>query len=336
MFDSLDSLLHIPSVTALIDSILIVAGCSPVGNEDYNHRLAERRALSMRTYLRWKHLEIAQAHPIVMTPIGIDYAGYRALKSGDSQLSEREIWQLLQYTTVRLRMKDGSYIYKGADSPVEAVVESGGLPALEAVNNAGDTLVADRAEMSDEREAPATDTAFLPQNNGGGFRFYVSSNLLYDALLLPNLAIEIPFAGGRWSARAYGYWAWWPSDAQRWSSYRVQWAGVSLRRWMGDRFFAGAYVSGGDYALRLFPSNEDSMGYMSLRSWSAGVEGGYSLPIASRLNLELMLGLGWFGGTQYKYNRSRCANCYPWRGTKQVNYFGPTKAAVSLVYRIGE
>ena len=68
-------------------------------------------------------------------------------------------------------------------------------------------------------------------------------------------------------------------------------------------------------------------------NWAAGVEYGYSLPIARRLNIDFTIGLGYMGGTYYEY--TPIDNCYVWQATKQRHWWGPTKLEVSLVWLLG-
>jgi hypothetical protein len=90
-----------------------------------------------------------------------------------------------------------------------------------------------------------------------------------------------------------------------------------------------------NYDVRLFPRTLNDMGYLSTESRSMGITYGYVLPIGRRWDLEFSLGAGYFGGMYYEYNRSTCADCYPVRNRKERNYYGPTRAAVALIYRIG-
>lgn len=68
-------------------------------------------------------------------------------------------------------------------------------------------------------------------------------------------------------------------------------------------------------------------------NYSAGVEYGYSLPVAYRLNIDFTIAVGYWGGTYYEY--TPVDNCYVWQATKERHWFGPTKAEISLVWLIG-
>ncbi|NLX80687.1 MAG: DUF3575 domain-containing protein [Proteiniphilum sp.] len=67
-------------------------------------------------------------------------------------------------------------------------------------------------------------------------------------------------------------------------------------------------------------------------AFGGGISYGYQWPIAKRLNLELNIGAGY---AYLLYDKYKCVKC----GEKQEsdvkdNYFGVTKAAVSLIYFI--
>ena len=68
-------------------------------------------------------------------------------------------------------------------------------------------------------------------------------------------------------------------------------------------------------------------------SYGAGIEYGYSLPVAKRLNIDFSLGIGYLGGKYMKY--LPMDGHYVWQYTKQRHWFGPTKAEISLVWLIG-
>jgi Protein of unknown function (DUF3575). len=176
------------------------------------------------------------------------------------------------------------------------------------------------------------------------FYIAVKNNMLFDMALLPNLAIEIPFGKNyRWSAEVEGHWSWWDSGADKYHFHRIQMAGVELRRWFANKtgnplngWYAGVYGYGGTYDLRLFTNDDDDKGYLSDWSYSAGLSIGYAKPIAGRLNLEFGLAVGYLGGKYKKYDVSDCRdNTFPWLSTHNRNYFGLTKAKVSLVWLIG-
>ncbi|MDR0995476.1 MAG: DUF3575 domain-containing protein, partial [Tannerella sp.] len=101
-------------------------------------------------------------------------------------------------------------------------------------------------------------------------------------------------------------------------------------------WFAALYGMAGTYDIRLFPKDYKSPGYQSNFAYTLGLAAGYTLPIGRRTYLEFELGLGILGGEYKKYRASYCDGCYPLLEKKRSHYFGPTKAAINLVWNIGK
>ena len=105
------------------------------------------------------------------------------------------------------------------------------------------------------------------------------------------------------------------------------------------RSFVGAHALGGQYNVGGLKNNLSFLGTdfsvvsdRRYQGWfaGAGIAYGYAWILNKHWNLETELGLGW---VYTRYDVYPCATC----GTKLVkgkshNYFGPTKAAVNLVY----
>jgi hypothetical protein len=334
MLEALDSLLRDPRVTLSIDTIEIFGACSPVASEEYNRRLALRRAQALKAYICWKHPDVSEAHPVAMRALGIDHEGYRALKQSGRPLTEKQIWDLLQYATVRLLMRDGTHIHAGSESPVKAIVEDTPemlIPLPVGLLSTPDTILPPKIVM-----LPAVAPALTKH---GWPLIAVGTNLLYDAAALPNLSVEFSL-NHPWSILMQGAWAWWDTREPNYWSYRIQMLWLEGRYWPEDGapltgWHAGLYAAIGDYDIRLFPKGPDPLGVLSRSSWSAGLTGGYALPLDRHWRLDFVLGIGYLGGSYVYYNHSRCVDCYPQRGEeKQRRYLGPTQAAVSLVYKI--
>ena len=66
---------------------------------------------------------------------------------------------------------------------------------------------------------------------------------------------------------------------------------------------------------------------------NSGIEYGYSLPVANRLNIDFSIGLGYLGGNYIKY--FPFDNDYYREKEIKMRYFGPTKAEISLVWLLG-
>jgi len=169
----------------------------------------------------------------------------------------------------------------------------------------------------------------------------LKTNLFYDAALLPNITAEW-YIGKQWSLAVEGNWNWWTfgNPVQNHTHYRIQAAGIELRRWLNSPnplqgHALGVYSMIGNYDIRFSPENEKSAGYLSYLSWSAGLSYAYSIPIARRFNLELGLAMGYIGGRYYKYDYCMMHQQWEQQAIYNRKYFGPTRIGVSLVWQLG-
>ena len=173
------------------------------------------------------------------------------------------------------------------------------------------------------------------------FYFALKNNLLYDAVLLPNITAEA-YLGKQFSLAIEGNWSWWTFDKPKkyeWV-HRIQSVSAEFRYWFNSPYplqghAVGVYSMIGDYDIRLFPKNEDSKGWLSYGSWSTGLSYAYSMPIADRLNLEFGIAMGYLSGKYYKYNY--CMMHERWEQQEKYNrkYLGLTRVGVSVVWQFG-
>ena len=162
---------------------------------------------------------------------------------------------------------------------------------------------------------------------------HLSTNMLYDAALVPNVGVEYAF-GRHWSAKVNAMYAWWSNDSRH-RYWRVAGATVEMRRWFGTNVEAfelrghhmGAYLGAYRYDFEL-----GGTGNMADFNYGIGVSYGYSMPIARKLSLDLGVSVGYIGGKYTKYDYEY--ECYMWKADMQRNYFGVTRAEASLVWHI--
>lgn len=168
------------------------------------------------------------------------------------------------------------------------------------------------------------------------FPMAIKTNLLYDALLIPNIGLEFSL-GKKWSLSANWMYSWWHNDRTH-NYWRIYGGDIELRKWFGrtsgGRLFTGHHA--GVYAQILtYDFKLGARGYLGDKwSYGAGFSYGYSFPVAKRLNMDFSLGLGYLGGKYKEYVYD--AGCYVWQVTRQRKWFGPTKAEISLVWLLGK
>lgn len=160
------------------------------------------------------------------------------------------------------------------------------------------------------------------------------TNFLYDAVLVPNIGVELNLYK---NFTVYGdiMYADWnlPSRHTYWNLYGAQ---AGMRKYFGkaasERSFTGHHA--GIYCQAL--AYDLQVGFIGQQTPSinigAGLEYGYSFPVALGFNIDVELGIGYLTGKYYEYDVKD--DHYAWRGTIHRNWFGPTKASVSLVWII--
>lgn len=167
----------------------------------------------------------------------------------------------------------------------------------------------------------------------------VKTNVLSDALLNPNAAVEIGLAP-KWTLDVSGEFNLWDmSHNRRWKHWVLQ---PEARYWFCDRFaghFVGAHLLGGQYNVGGLDFNFSFLGtdFSKLKDsryqgWfgGLGVAYGYDWVLSRHWNIEAEIGFGW---TYTRFDRFRCAGCgKKIEENKPHNYVGPTKAAVNIVY----
>lgn len=171
----------------------------------------------------------------------------------------------------------------------------------------------------------------------------LKTNMLYDLVALPNVGAEI-YVGRGVSLQASWMYAWWSSD-RRHRYWRAYGGDIGARLWLGSRA-RGKPLSGHHVGVMAGVLTYDfewgGRGYMGGKpdgtlwercNFMAAVEYGYSLPVSRRLNIDFSIALGYIGGRYIEYDPG--LNDYIYRASRRLNWWGPVKAEVSLVWLIG-
>ena len=164
----------------------------------------------------------------------------------------------------------------------------------------------------------------------------LKTNLLYGATATPNLQLELGLSKKSTLELGAGM-NWFEfSDNKKFKHILVQ---PEYRYWFCETFngsFIGLHAHGAQFnvggwdipvgRLDAFKNNRYE-GYL----YGAGISYGYQWVLSPRWNFEASLGGGF---ARIHYDKYQCATC----GTKlddgKYNYFGVTKAALSLIYII--
>ena len=179
---------------------------------------------------------------------------------------------------------------------------------------------------------------------GGGFShvsaqdWAIKTNVVYDATATVNLGVEIGLAK-RWTLDVSGNFNGWSrNESTKWKHWLVQ---PEARYWFCDRFsrhFLGVHALTGAFNVGGINNNISFLGsdfsVLSTRryqgyAYGAGVAYGFAFMLSEHLNLELEVGAGY---AYLDYDIFDCGYCGRRIGEGARHYFGPTKAAINLVY----
>ncbi len=189
----------------------------------------------------------------------------------------------------------------------------------------------------------ATDTTAPKPRERRPFYMSLSTNMLFDALAIPSAEAEF-YVGHNMSVAANWMYGWWNSNRHH-RYWRMYGGELSFRYWFGSaarrKPLTGHHVGVFGQALIYdfeFGGKGQMAGKPGASMWEScnygfGIDYGYSLPISSRLNIDFTIGVGYLGGKYYEYRP--IDGHYVWLSTKRRNWFGPTRAMVSLVWLLG-
>ncbi|MDE5839058.1 MAG: DUF3575 domain-containing protein [Paramuribaculum sp.] len=343
------------STTKRLKKIIFVGAASPEGSAAINKRLSQKRADNLFNYLS-DRVDL----PDSLTGFeweGRDWNGLYAMVQADKNVPDRdEVLQLIEEITEDIAAH-------GDNASNLAKIQSlkGGVPYAYMYSRMFPALRASKiytyydmpsllsringyAYFTPEKVAfdGFTPVVFVKKERKP-FYMSLSTNMLYDALALPNIGAEF-YLGKNWSIAGNWMYGWWDSDPQHryWRAYGGY---LAVRKWFGkaanEKPLTGNHI--GLYAgVVTYDFEFGGTGYMGglpgKTLWDRcntmfGVEYGYSLPISKHLNIDFTIGVGYLGGKYIKYVPDH--DFYVWKETKHLNWFGPTKLEISLVWLLG-
>ena len=353
-----------------LQHIRILSAASPEGNSALNKRVAKRRGERLRDYL--KETLVLPDSIFTVSSAGEDWQGLAALIAKEKTPWRNKALQIIRHTPEwvtrngkvvdgrkrQLQNLDGGKAWKymldnhfytlrtgavvvcevktlAAESPPSAA-EARPEPASQQAS--GQPASQQSASQSPSSPPfPAIPSQVHPEQEPppAASYFALKSNLLYDALLIPNLSLEASIGSG-WTLGAGGMFAWWSKDAKH-RYWRIYGGDLEIRKYFGtlskskplQGHHLGIY---GDFLTYDFEFG--AKGYQSKATYAAGIKYGYSHPIANRLNLDFALGIGYLH-SNYKTYVPR-DGCYVYQETKKRKWLGPTQAEISLVWLLGK
>lgn len=164
----------------------------------------------------------------------------------------------------------------------------------------------------------------------------IKNNLLYDLSLTPNISLEIGMSPKSTIALSAGYNPFNLGEYKRFKHWLVQ---PEYRYWLCEKFngsFFGLHIHGGEFSvadLKLpfnFMSQLQDHKYEGF-FYGAGIGFGHQWILSPRWSVEAEIGVGY---TRIEADKYPCAVCGDKLKSGTYNYFGPTKASVSIIYII--
>lgn len=345
-----------------LKKVEVTGAASPEGNIPLNKRLSERRANVLFNYMS-QYRELPDSL-MTFRFLGRDWTGLlEAVKADDNVPYKEETEELLE--KIIKSNKEGNddenhlfvELQKFKDGKPYKYMYSYLFPSLRAsqlklwyekvYNPIGVVKLHDKVKLNPGLpdytlvmpELEPTLACFCHPK----FYMAIKTNMLYDALLVPNIGAEF-YVGKGWSIGGDWMYAWWKTDRKH-DYWRIYGGDIQVRKWFGRAadekpltgHHIGVYAQCYTYDFEL--GGKGIMGGIPGKdlwdkcNWGVGLEYGYSLPITRRLNIDFGIGVGYFGGEYREYKPMD--DHYVWQATKKRNYFGPTKLEVSLVWLIG-
>ena len=167
----------------------------------------------------------------------------------------------------------------------------------------------------------------------------IKTNLAMDALAIPNVGMEIglskkltfdvPVYYNPWKQVM-----WREQDGKLFKLFMVQ---PELRYWFCDKFnghFLGVHAMGGAYnttgiELPFTPFDDLANNRYKGHFYGGGISYGYQYILSRHWSIEGTIGLGY---AYVRYKQYPCQSCQPMAKKDHENYFGPTRAALNLIY----
>ena len=89
-------------------------------------------------------------------------------------------------------------------------------------------------------------------------------------------------------------------------------------------------VYGQKFAVKFLSKNMENYRYQG-NLYGAGLSYGYQWLLSNRWSMEAVIGVGW---AHLDYDKYPCASCGTVQKSETKDYFGVTKAALSIIYFI--
>lgn len=360
------------------DTITITTATSPDGGLKENEKLSHLRSVAILSYLKWRYPELKDKIFNINSKVSYwselipDIEGDNSMPYKNLVLEILENRDNCSQATIewRLRNIDNGKAWRNIVKHHLYHLRSGetviGLHthlATVAVDTQKNEMAVINERVQEQCEVTIqqniVDTLVTPKklvhSSDSDFKerqegcikplFALKTNLLFNAISLLNLELEVPL-GKHISVVGEVIFPWWTFDNGKADSKRHRIhlfnANIEGRYWFGNReerpkitgWFAGIYAGGG-----LYDFEHSAKGYQGEFYIMGGLSGGYSHTINKKGNLrmEYSLGVGYMQ-TDYRRYEANFGSDNKWHPVRQESgrhsWIGPTKAKISLVWML--
>lgn len=354
-----------PDIVQQIDSIIIKATASPDGSLARNQQLSAERAAAVKSYLMWQY-PFLDRNSILTYAIGENWKGLKEMVEKDKNMPYRnEVIHIIdsddspQIKDSKLRQLKNGTAFAYITRHMLRFLRSGTTHiSFYSYSKKTETPIVTEQIIEQEtetiiKETPINGMVAYPHDTTGKENissiYYkrpiaFKTNLLFDAVTLLNVEVEVPVAN-RFSIAGellFPSWSWkknqsylkilsgtlegryWPKP-----DYSKQDASLTNHNPLTG-WFLGVYSSIGKYDLEW-----KKEGYQGKFYLSTGLSLGYVLPVKRNLNMEFSLSAGYLQTDYWRYQSCQTADG-EWHLIKQYpgtyRWLGPTRLKISLVW----
>ena len=338
----------------------VYAGASPEGPAHHNTWLGENRGQAIARLLRTRYGKVGA---IEVHNEGARWAALRSSVASSDEPWRDEVLRILDSSAasptsalrdpreLQLRQLHGGAVWPVLLERHLAPLRSSGSAIVSVINPPDTVVVHDTVFIAAPVPPVIHDTIYsVPQPDT--VRCWkpivaIKTNVLFDALLAPNLEVEVPLGWSRWSIMAEWWTPWYRwkgNEARHNHAYELLMLGGELRYWFSRReaecprllrgHFLGIYVAGGKYDVQWSTASNDHEGWQG-EYFSVGATYGYAFHLSRHWRLELSASVGYIDGPQRYYHGMFDDTHLIWQRNQRLNYVGPTKLKVSFGYLIG-
>ena len=341
-----------------VRSILVVSGASPEGPSTRNRYLSDNRAKVVYDYLLNNHL-VDSTH-IEIESRGVDWKGLAACVKESDLPYKDEVLEILDFPEwikkdgkvvdgrkARLMNFQGGKVWnelynlyfsdlRGTKVMIaynilkpkaikRVIVPPVEPQVVEFPKNIPPLPVLEPIKV----EPPKVE----PPKEKKPFYLAIETNLLGDALVIPNIGAEVGIYKGLTIGGNYQN-IWLRNSAYtRWYRFEGFEAGINYYINKEKRPFKGHHI--GIYGqLVTWDFTINGRGYLAERwAYGGGISYGYVLPVGRRFNLDFEIGVGYLGGNMHEYIPEDGHRV--WQFVEPFRWIGPTKVGITLQWLIG-